>query len=136
VHTGEIFLCQFDSLSAQYLYHFKERLRFAEYELFKRCCTSGSSVCSGIVSLKDSNPYVGIYSHCSSVNCTLHYCHCQFFLVCLFQALCCAVGQTSSKRNLVFVLTLLRRLSELLLFCRVVYGYLIFYLCATIMFGE
>ena len=30
---------------------------------------------------------------------------CQFFLVYLFQALCCAVGQTSSNRNLVFVLT-------------------------------
>jgi len=28
------------------------------------------------------------------------------------------------------------RLSELLLICRVVYAYLIFYLCATIMFGE
>jgi len=27
-------------------------------------------------------------------------------------------------------------LSELLLFCRAVYVYLIFYLCATIMFGE
>jgi len=30
---------------------------------------------------------------------------CQFFLVYLFQALCCAVGQTSSNRNLVFVLS-------------------------------
>jgi len=30
---------------------------------------------------------------------------CQFFLVYLFQALFCAVGQTSSNRNLVFVLS-------------------------------
>jgi len=32
---------------------------------------------------------------------------CQFFFgrLYLFQALCCAVGQTSSNRNLVFVLT-------------------------------
>ena len=32
------------------------------------------------------------------------------FLVHLFQALCCAVGQTSSKRNLVFVVTLVKAL--------------------------
>jgi len=30
---------------------------------------------------------------------------CQSFLQYLFQASCCAVGQTSSNRNLVFVLT-------------------------------
>jgi len=30
---------------------------------------------------------------------------CQFFLVYLFQALFCAVGQTNSNRNLVFVLS-------------------------------
>jgi len=50
----------------------------------------------------------------------------QLFLVYLFQALCCVMGQISSNRNLVFVRTWLRRLSELLLFCRVVYFYLIF----------
>jgi len=46
-------------------------------------------------------------------------------------------GRTDKfKQKFSLCAKLARRMSELLLFCHVLYVYLIFYLCATIIFGK